>query len=158
KLLAVLIALALAGCAKEVVQFQPKGNQQALVRDGVAALVSRQPNSIIMIRPAGREFQEGGRPVFVVGINNLSNAPLNFVVADIRVTQMVDGQLGLLKIITYEDLVREEQTRQVVNALIVGVAAAGNSMSAANAGHYSSNSTVLTPRGTYNVHTTGYSP
>ena len=49
-----VLALAFGGCAKEVVQFQPKANQQALVRDGVSSLVSRQANSIVMIRPAGR--------------------------------------------------------------------------------------------------------
>ena len=96
--------------------------------------------------------------MFVIGINNLSNAPLDLAIANIQVTQVVDGKLALLKVITYEDLVQEEQTRQVVSALLVGAAAAGNSISAANAGHYNSNSTVYTPRGTYNVQTTGYSP
>lgn len=153
-----ILMIACAGCARETVQFQPKANQQALVRDGISALVSRRPNSIVMIQPAGRQFQTGGRPVFVVGINNLSSAPLDFLVANIQVTQDVNGQLALLKVITYEELVREEQTRQVVSAVLVGAAAAANSYSAAQAGHYNSNSTVYTPHGTYNVQTTGYSP
>jgi hypothetical protein len=152
-----LFALACASCA-ETVQFQPKANQQALIRDGVSALVSRRPNSMVMIQPAGRQFQAGGRPVFVVGINNLSNTPFNFLVANVQVTQSVNGQPAALKVITYEDLVQEERTRQVVSAILVGAAAAGNSMSAANAGYYNANSTVYTPRGTYNVQTTGYSP
>lgn len=112
----VLLALACVGCAShEVVQFQPKANQQAMVRDGVSALVSRRANSIVMIQPAGRQFQAGGRPVFVVGINNLSNGPLNFVIENIRVTQTINGKLASLKVVTYEELVREEKTRQAVS-------------------------------------------
>jgi hypothetical protein len=155
----VLLALACFGCAsREVVQFQPKANQQALVRDGVSALVSRRANSIVMIRPAEPQFQAGGRPVFVVVINNLSNAPLNFMIGNIQVTQNINGQLASLKVVTYEELVQEEKTRQAVSTVLVGAAAAGNALSASQAGYYNSNSTVYTSHGTYNVQTTGYSP
>ena len=63
-----------------------------------------------------------------------------------------------MKVITYEQLVQEERNRQIMSAVVVGLAAGANAASAANAGRYSSNSTVYTPRGTYQVHTTGYSP
>jgi hypothetical protein len=43
-------------------------------------------------------------------------------------------------------------------AVLVGVAAAGNAYSASQAGYYNADSTVSTSRGTYQVHTTGYSP
>jgi hypothetical protein len=112
-----------------------------------------------MVRPASRQFQIGGRPIFVVAISNLTNSPLEFRVANVEVTQVVNQQPTALKVVTYEDLVSEEQTRQVFRALGAGLAVAGNSMSAANAGYYSSNSTVYSPRGgTYQVSTTGYSP
>jgi hypothetical protein len=96
--------------------------------------------------------------VFVVAINNRSSKPLNFRVADISVTQIVNGGEANLKVITYEDLVREERTRQTFAAIGAGLAAAGNSISASQAGYYHASSTVYTPRGSYMVNTTGYSP
>ena len=73
-----------AGCAShEVAKFQPQAGQESLIRDGQAALVSRGRNSIVMISPASRQFNKGSRPVFVVGMYNLSGAPLQFRVADV---------------------------------------------------------------------------
>jgi len=154
------LAALVGGCVTiETVQFQPSSTQQAMIRDGVPAIVSRQRNSIVLMRPARREFQAGARPVFVVGINNLGAAPVDFRVANVEVAQLVDGQAAPLKVVTYEQLVSEEHDRQVFRAVLVGVAAAGNAASAANAGYYHSNSTVITPRGgVYNVNTTGYNP
>jgi len=156
----VCIAVAmLSGCASTVtVRFQPKADQRSLVRDGRSALVSRRKNSMVLVSPATREFRTGGRPVFVVGINNLSKGPLDFKVSDIQGTQLVNGEVAQLKVITYEELTQEERNRQVASALFVGLAAAGNAMSASQAGYYNSTSTVYGPRGAYTVNTTGYSP
>ena len=46
-------------------------------RDGVPGLVSRK-GPIVIVRPAAREFQIGGKPVFVVAIYNRSRAPEEF--------------------------------------------------------------------------------
>jgi hypothetical protein len=154
-----LAALACAGCAShEAVSFTPRGDQQAIIRDGVPAIVSRRPNSVVLVRPASREFRGGARPVFTVAINNLSREPLEFRVANVQVVQMVNNEPRLLKVISYEELTQEERTRQTVAAMGTGLAVAGNAMAASQAGNYTANSTVSTPRGTYNVQTTGYSP
>jgi hypothetical protein len=158
-----LIALALAGlcgaCAStETIQFQPKPQQESLVRDGNPGLVSRQKSSVVIVRPAARQFAAGGRPVFIVGVNNLSNVPLQFRVSDIQVVQTVNGQAASLKVITYEELVAEERTRQIFAAVATGLAVGANAYSASQAGRYNSTSTVYTPRGTYQVNTVGYSP
>jgi hypothetical protein len=152
-------ALLCAGCVTtETVSFRAQQDQQAIVRDGNAALVSRKKKSLVIARPAQRQFQIGGRPVFAIGINNLTNSPQDFRVSDVKVVQTVRDDTVELKVITYEMLVQEEKTRQVFAAVMTGVAAGANSYSASRAGHYNSNSTVHTPRGTYQVHTTGYSP
>lgn len=159
--LAIAIGLAAlcAGCnTTETVQFRAKADQQALIRDGQAAIVSTRKNSIVIARPAARQFQIGGRPVFVVAIYNRSTGPQNFLVSNVRVMQEVNGASADLKVITYEQLVSEENTRQTFRAIGAGLSAAGNSMSASQAGYYNSSSTVYTPRGTYQVQTTGYSP
>jgi hypothetical protein len=158
KLLLVAL-LCLPGCVtNETVRFQPNAQQQALVRDGNPALVSRQKNSIVLIRPASREFRAGGRPVFVIGINNLTKSPLEFRVAAVDASQTVNAQSTALKVITYDELVQEEKNRQVMAAILVGVAAGANAASASRAGYYNRNTTVHTPRGTYTAHTSGYSP
>lgn len=129
------------------------------MRDGQAALASRGKNSLVLVRPAARQFESGARPVFVVGIYNMTRAPLEFRVANVQASQLIEQQYVGLSIVSYEELVREERNRQIATAILVGVAAAGNAYSASQAGYYNSSSTVTTPRGnTYQVATTGYSP
>jgi hypothetical protein len=153
------VAALCSGCAtNETVRFQTKPQQEALIRDGISALVSRKKNSLVLIRPASRQFVNGARPIYVVGINNIGPTPVEFRVSNVEAVQVVNGSATAMKVIPYEQLVNEERTRQVVSAVLVGVAAGANAASVANAGRYSSNSTVQTSRGTYQVHTTGYSP
>ena len=152
--------LALLGCVTtEKAYFKPTAGQEAIVRDGNSAIVSKKPRSIVMVRPAQREMSPGGRPVYVIAAYNDGPNSTLLSVSGITVEQMANGQpIGELKVFTYEDLVREEQARQVMAAILVGVAAGANSAAASNAGYYNSQSTVYTPRGTATVYTSGYSP
>jgi hypothetical protein len=158
--LACALCALVAACARtETVQFRPKPQQQAMIRDGQAALVSRSKNSIVMVRPASRQFQAGARPVYVLAITNLGGTPVNFLMANVAVTQYVKGQQLALQVLTFEQLATEERNRQVAAAIIGGLAAGANAYSASKAGYYNQSSTVTTPRGNvYHVNTTGYSP
>src|SRR5689334_7414199 len=128
---AIALAALCAGCVtSEKVQFQASADQRAIVRDGNPALVSTKKNSIVMLRPASRQFQAGRRPVFVLAIYNNTNSPLDFRMSNVAVTQIVNDSEASLKVITYEELVNEEQTRQVFAALATGVAAGVNTYSA----------------------------
>lgn len=150
------IAFGLAGCVtNDVVSFNPSSTQQPIVRDGVGSLVSHQPNSTVMMRPAGRGVAPGERPVYVIAVQNRSAKPVNLHVADIQVVQTKQGRWArALPIKTYEQLLQEEQTRQVIGAIAVGLGAAANSYSASQAGYGSV--TTHTPYGTYR--STYYSP
>jgi hypothetical protein len=66
------LGAALTGCVtNETVQFRASNpQQQAMMRDCQPALVSRQKSSVVLVRPAARQLQANGRPVFVVGIKN----------------------------------------------------------------------------------------
>ncbi|MGY4512424.1 hypothetical protein [Bradyrhizobium sp. USDA 3650] len=126
------------GCVTntETVQFRASNpQQQALMRDGQPALVSRQRNSLVLVRPAARQMQKDGRPVFVVGINNMGRQPIDFRVAQVEAVQHAAGSDFEMKIVTYEMLVQEERNRQVAAALITGLAVAGNAYGASQAGH-----------------------
>lgn len=148
---AVAVAAFCAACStSEVVKFTPKAEQEAIVRDGQSALVSRKANSIVIARPATRKFTSGDRPVFALAIYNLSRAPIDFRVANIEAVQMLNGAPARLQVVPYEQLVSEEETRQTIRKFGAGLAVAGNAMSAANAGYGSFQSTTYTPRGDTN--------
>ncbi|MBH5373505.1 hypothetical protein [Bradyrhizobium glycinis] len=128
----------LGGCMStgETISFRASNpQQQALMRDGQPALVSRQKSSLVLVRPASRQMQANGRPVFVVGINNLSKQPVDFRVGQVEAVQHAAGSDFEMKVVTYEMLVQEERNRQVAAALLTGLAAGANAYSAANAGH-----------------------
>jgi hypothetical protein len=135
--IAVLCA-ALAGCVtnNETVQFRTSNpQQQAMMRDGQPALVSRQKSSVVLVRPASRQLQANGRPVFIVGINNLSKGPVDFRVGRVEAIQRVGASEYSMPIVTFEMLQQEEKNRQVAMAILAGVAGAANSYSASRAGY-----------------------
>src|SRR5262245_16562296 len=106
----VALCATLGGCvtSAESLQFrQSSPQQQAMMRDGQPALVSRQRNSLVLVRPASRQLQAHGRPVFVVGINNLSKAPVDFRVGQVEAVQHVGGSDYSMQVVTYEMLVQE---------------------------------------------------
>lgn len=132
------LCAALGGCmtAGETISFRASNpQQQAMMRDGQPALVSRQKNSLVLVRPASRQLQANGRPVFVIGINNIGKQPVDFIVSQVEAVQHANGSDFEMKVVTYEMLVQEEKNRQIAAAVLTGVAAAGNAYSASQAGH-----------------------
>jgi hypothetical protein len=80
----VALGAALGGCVStgDTIAFRTSNpQQQTMMRDGQPALVSRQKSSLVLVRPASRQLQGNGRPVFVVGINNFGKQPVDFRVA-----------------------------------------------------------------------------
>ena len=153
-------AAALSGCVTtETVQFRPSNpQQQAMVRDGRPALVSRGKHSLVMVRPAERKLAPGGRPVFVVGIYNMSSQPMDFRVSQVDVSQNVNGQHYPMQVVTYETLVQEERNKQVAMAIIAGVAAGANAYAASRAGHGSFDAVSHGRYGTVTTSGSFYSP
>jgi hypothetical protein len=134
----VALGAALTGCVtnNETVQFRTSNpQQQAMMRDGQPALVSRQKSSVVLIRPASRQLQSNGRPVFIVGINNLGRGPIDFRVDQVEAIQRVGATEYSLQVVTYEMLVQEEKNRQVAMAILAGVAGAANAYGASRTGY-----------------------
>ena len=125
----VALCAALGGCFStgETIAFRTSNPaQQTMMRDGQPALVSRQKSSVVLVRPASRQLQANGRPVFVVGINNLGKQPIEFRVGQVAALQHVGASDYEMHIVTYEMLVQEEKYRQVAAAILTGVAGAAN--------------------------------
>lgn len=155
-----LCVFSLSGCVTtERVRFGAGPGQTALQRDGRPAVSSVQRASIAILSTYRREIPYGGRVAFVLGLHNRSGAPMDFRVEDISVIQAIPGRSSQrIEVFTFERLQQEERNRQVAQAILVGLAAGANAAAAANAGHYRSNTTIYTPRGTVYATTTGYSP
>ena len=137
-LLVATLSVALTGCVtnNETVAFRSSNpNQQTMMRDGQPALVSRQKNSIVLVRPASRQLRANGRPVFIVGINNLSQTPQDFRVSQVEAMQRVGESQYPMQIVTFEMLQQEEKNRQIAAAILTGVAGAANAYSASRAGY-----------------------
>jgi hypothetical protein len=154
------IGLFLAGCAaRETVQFSTAAGQSSFVRDGQPIIVSPMHDSIVMVWPASRELRSGARPVFVVAATNRTRNPFDLRTANIHVFQTINGvEAQELPIVTYEELVSEERTRQAVAALATGIAAGANAYSASQAGYGHMYGTVNTGYGIQTVSTTYYDP
>jgi hypothetical protein len=78
------IALTLIVCAQtEVAKFQAREGQQTMVRDGQPAIVSRKGTSLVIVRPASRQFKAGKRPTYVAAMNNMGTGPLQFTMTNL---------------------------------------------------------------------------
>lgn len=151
-------ALALSACMQETVRLQVKPSQQAVTRNGQPALVSEKKNSLVMIRPAVSKIGGGERPVFVLGVHNLTKQPLGFKVGDIAVTQVAGDSTLPMKVYSYEDLATEDRNAQVLTALVVGAAIGANTALASQASYRTTTTTVHGPSGSYSYETSVYSP
>jgi hypothetical protein len=158
--LCIALAASLGACvATERVIFNAASGQTALVREGRPAISSVSRNSIVLLSRVGRELPAGQRVGYVLAMHSRTGAPLPFEVRNIEAVQtFADRPSQPIEVLTLEKLQREERTRQVVGAILVGLAAGANAASASRAGYYNTRTTLYTPRGTYVATTAGYSP
>ena len=124
----VVLALSTAGCLTtsgggvgggDAISFQPTPYQQTMLRDGDTIVTSRAKNSVLTVRPATHLVTD--RPVFVVGIQNISRARLDFRVSDATASQMVDGSSKPLRVYTYDEIVAQERNEGMGRTLVASV-------------------------------------
>ncbi len=137
-LIALLCAFSLSACVTtETVRFSPQGdNQQVLLRDGHQHMVSRSKNSVVGIRPSTRQIQANARPVYILNIQNTSRQPINFIVANVRVEQLVSGNRMPLQVLSHSELDAEEKNRQTARMVLAAVVAGANAYGNANRGYW----------------------
>jgi hypothetical protein len=121
-------AICAAGCVttsgNDVVSFQPASYQQATLQDGDTIITSRAKNSVVTVRPATHLV--AGRPVFIVGIENISRTRLDFRVSEANAGQIVDGTTHPLRVYTYDEIVAQEKNEgagRTIVASVLGVSA-----------------------------------
>lgn len=133
----VLLAIASpATAAKFTMQLIAAPEQQSRMQDGIAAVDNSSAGSSVRLIQAEGDLKKRGSVAVLV--MNQTDKPFNFSPENVTAT-LADGTP--VEIITYERLVREEKKRQTWAAVAAGLAAAGNSMNAANSGYYSGTAT-----------------
>ncbi|HEU4650602.1 MAG TPA: hypothetical protein VFS49_04240 [Croceibacterium sp.] len=134
--MALLAIAAPATAAKFTMQLVAAPEQQSRMQGGIAAVDNSSAGSSVRLIQAEGDLKKRGSVAVLV--MNQGDKPFNFGPENVTAT-LADGTV--VEIITYERLVREEKKRQTWAAIAGGLAAAGNSMSAANSGYYSGTAT-----------------
>jgi hypothetical protein len=106
------------------------------MESGVAAVDDSTARSSVRLIQAEGDLKKRGE--IGVLVMNQGDKPFTFGPENIT-AKLADGTP--VPIITYDQLVKEEKRRQTWAAIAAGLAAAGNSMSAANSGYYSGTAT-----------------
>lgn len=135
---AALIALGSSSAlaAKFTMQLNAGPQQISRMESGVAALDdSSAGSSVRLVQSEGDLKKRGSIELLVM---NHGQAPFTFGPENVSAT-LADGTP--VPIVTYEQLVHEEKRREMWAAIAAGLAAAGNSMSAASSGYYSGTGT-----------------
>lgn len=120
-----------AVAAKFTMQLAPTAQQQSRMQGGIAAVDDTSAGSSVRLIQAEGDLKKRGSIAVIV--MNHGQKPFNFGAENVS-AKLADGTA--VQIITYDQLVHEEKRRQMWAAVAAGLAAAGNSMSAANAGYY----------------------
>ena len=133
KLTLIPFALAVAGCTTSLSVSGIAGlNQKVQYQDGMPIVVSVKTHGV-SVGPSSREITAADRTEFVVAIQNRGSAP--FDVGPDNITAWVEGARGdPLHVYSYDELLAEEKSRQMWQAVILGTAAASNSINARAAG------------------------
>jgi hypothetical protein len=130
---AVMLALASPATATRFgMQLTPSVEQVSRMESGVAAVDDTTAGSSVRLVQAEDDLKKRGSIELLV--MNHSDKPFNF--GPENVTAKLADETPVA-IITYEQLAHEEKRREMWAAVAAGLAAAGNSMSAANSGYYS---------------------
>ena len=140
----------LAACSSpERVVLSAAPDQQSIIRHGVPALTSQKKHFVIL-RPNTHLVQRDARPAFTVAVRNSGRTPVTLYESSIRAEQTIKGKTVAVRIFRYDDLVKEEQTRQTVAAVGAALSGVANAMAASNAGYVNTTGSVTTygPGGT----------
>jgi hypothetical protein len=129
---AIVLCSTSVAAAKFSMQLNAAAQQTARMESGVAAVDDTTPGS--SVRFVQTEGDVKKRASVGVIVMNHGEKPFNFGPENVT-AKLADGTP--VAIITYEQLVKEEKRRQMWAAIAAGLAAAGNSMSAASSGYYS---------------------
>ena len=123
------------GCAapRDDFSLRPSAGQQALVREGVPALLSSKRNTVFL-RPLAPQQEANGRPRFVIAMLNRGKAPATFNVSSIAVSSLTPRK-AKLRVYTHAELTEEVESERKTRLALGVIAGALGAVSAAQAGY-----------------------
>jgi hypothetical protein len=159
---AAFCGLVLCGCSapKDAYTLTPSNNQQAVVRDGVPALVSSRKH-VVFLRPLASHQVSYARPRFVVALLNRGKAPATLKVSDI-IVESTRPRRAKMRVFTHAELAQEVETQRNTQLVLGALSAAAGAYSAAQSGYsqttgsYSGTGPYGSSYGTYSA--TTYNP
>jgi len=119
-----ILLLTLSGCASsagDAAYFKAQPGQEVTVREGDSLITSKSTGTVVSIRPATHKFSD--RPEFIVGIQNVSNRPVEFRLSSLVVTQIIDGKPQPLRVYGSADLITRQTFSNIGSALLAGLLA-----------------------------------
>jgi hypothetical protein len=125
----------LCACAapRDSFSLTPAPGQQALIREGVPALISAKKNTVFL-RPIAPTQQAYGRPRFVIAMLNRGKAPETFTVSSISV-ESLKPRVASLRVYTHEELTKEVETQRNTQMALAAIGGALGAVSAAQSGY-----------------------
>ena len=136
-----ITALLISGCTSQRIDLAAGPGQEAIVRDGVPALVSKKRH-LVMLRPNNRLLKGNARPAFTLVVRNMGGSSETLLESKISAQQLLGGKTASVRFLRYDELVKEESDRQTAAAIGATLAGVGRAMSASNAGYVTTNGTV----------------
>src|SRR5262245_30955709 len=118
---------------RDVYSLTPSNNQQAIVRDGVPALVSSRKH-VVFLRPLESHQASYGRPRFVVALLNRGKGAATLKVSDI-VVESSKPRRAKMRVYRHAELAQEVETQRNTQLVLGAVSAVAGAYSAAQSGY-----------------------
>ncbi|NHQ60863.1 hypothetical protein G9409_09780 [Chlorobium sp. BLA1] len=136
-----LLIVGMQGCATYGrLSGVPSDGQKSVFKDGRKTLISIKQN-IVAVSPDTEIVTSGQRGDFVIAVNNGTSQDILFSTEHITASADTNGQLSMLKVFSYDELIAEEKKRQAWAAVGAALQGFADSMNAANAGYSNTSGT-----------------
>jgi hypothetical protein len=151
-----VITLGACSAPKDDFSLRPAAGQEAVVRDGVPALVSTRKHTVFL-RPVAPQQLANGRPRFVVAILNRGRTPVTFNVSSVSV-ETLSPRRASVRVYTHAELAQEVENDRNAQLTLQAIAGALGSYSAAQSGYSHTTGTISGPYSYGSYSQTTYSP
>lgn len=139
----VTFGLLIAGCSTTaVMRPEQSGQQELLYNRGTPTLVSRAPESLVVVQAAPETYEKSDRLKFAIAVSYRGQQPID--VSEASVKAKVDGRSA--PVVTAEQLRKEESSRATWEAVAIALNGASAQLNATN-------SAYSTQTGTYSGNT-----
>jgi hypothetical protein len=136
-LLILVLAFSESGCAtRGFINATLSDNQREIYKTGKKSVVSMKEN-VVIVTPLEEKFKSNQKGAFLITVKNGSNNEFEFSTDNVfaKYNDRIWNEDIVLKVYSYEDLVKEEKKRQTWAAVAAAIQGVSDSMQAHNTGY-----------------------